>query len=383
MVFTTDHDDGSWSVASQVRQSPPVNTTAPYSTASLAGKTILITGGASGFGAAFARHWAQHGSHIFIGDVNDTSGHSLIADLRSAYPSQTFHYQHCDVTSWSDQLSFFKFAIANSPDGVIEGVVAGAGIVDMDNSFDSPHHPPNSPDPEEPRLKVLDVNLTGVAYTVHLGLFYLPKNGTRPDSSNDQPRDRHILLISSIAGIAPLPGQTEYTASKHAVMGLFRALRGTSWRRGVRVNCINPYFVDTPLLPASGIAILAGAPKAELEDVVDAGTRFMADEGVKGRALVIGPKLRVYDDEEDGEVKLVAEAPAGRGKGKGKGKGGLKGEERTQAVWEIYAEDFERVESFVWRYIGMINVVKSIGGWVGVVRDLWGIYGLGRGKGRR
>ncbi|KAK0737482.1 hypothetical protein B0T21DRAFT_410932 [Apiosordaria backusii] len=350
MVFTTDHDDGSWSVVSQCRQSPPVDTTAPYSTASLAGKTILITGGASGFGAAFARHWAKHGSHVVIGDVNDTLGHSLVADLRSSYPSQSFHYQHCDVTSWSDQLSLFKFALANSPTGVIEGVVAGAGIVDMDNGFDSPRRSSTNPDsgPEEPRLKVLDVNLTGVAYTVHLGLYYLPKNGTRSDG---QQRDRHILLVSSIAGIAPLPGQTEYTASKHAVMGLFRALRGTSWRRGVRVNCINPYFVDTPLLPTSGVAILAGAPKAELEDVVDAGTRLMADEGIRGRALCIGPKLRVYDD-EDGETKL------------------------------IYAEDFERVEAFVWRYIGMINVMKGIAGWVGVVKDLWGIYGLGGKRGR-
>ncbi|KAK0671205.1 putative dehydrogenase [Cercophora samala] len=365
MVFTTDQDDGSWSIVSQTRQSPPVDTTAPYSTVSLSGKTILITGGASGFGAAFARHWASHGSHIFIGDVNDALGHALVADLRSSHPGQTFHYQHCDVTSWADQLSLFKFAAANSPTGGVEGVVAGAGVVDMDNSFDSPRRSPNNSDePEEPRLKVLGVNLTGVAYTVHLGMFYLPRNGKRGDGGA---RDRHILLVSSIAGVAPLPGQTEYTASKHGVMGLFRALRGTSWQRGVRVNCINPYFVDTPLLPAAGIAILAGAPKGELEDVVDAGTRLMADEGIKGRALVIGPKMRVFEG-EDGVVRLVAEAPQG-----GRGK-----KERTQAVWELYADDFERVESFVWRYIGMINVMKGLAGWVGVARDLWGVYVLGR-----
>nr|CDP23866.1 Putative dehydrogenase [Podospora anserina S mat+] len=362
MVFTTDQDDGSWSIVSQVRQSSPVDTTAPYSTTSLSGKTILITGGASGFGAAFARHWASFGSHIFIGDVNDSLGHALVAELRTAYPTQTFHHHHCDVTSWTDQLSLFKFAVANSPTGGIEGVVAAAGVVDMDNSFDSPRRngsKTENNEPEEPRLKVLEVNLTGVAYTVHLAMFYLPRNGTG--------RDRHILLVSSIAGIAPLPGQTEYTASKHGVMGLFRALRGTSWTRGVRVNCVNPYFVDTPLLPASGIALLAGAPKAELGDVVDAGTRLMADEGIRGRALVVGPKMRVVEG-EDGVTRLVAEAPTNP-----EGEG-----ERVQAVWEVYAEDFERVESFVWRYVGMMNVMKSLAGWVGVVRDLWGIYVLGK-----
>ncbi|KAK4189763.1 putative dehydrogenase [Podospora australis] len=365
MVFSVDNDDGSWSVVEKIKQSPPIDLTKPYDTASLAGKTILITGGASGFGAAFARHWAAHGSHIIIGDVNDAAGEELVAELRSSSSSsktQHFYYQHCDVTSWEQQVSLFKFAVQASPTGGIDGVVAGAGIVDLGNEFDTPRRlDVDSPPP--PPLKVINVNVMGVMYTTHLALYYLPRNGTR-SGTDQQTKDRHILLVSSIAGLAPLAGQTEYCASKHAVMGLFRSLRGTSWRRGVRVNVINPYFVDTALLPNAGLALLAGAPRGELKDVVDAATRLMADEEVVGRALVIGPKMRVVDG-DDGEPRLVEDGAAPENA-------------RQQAVWEIYGHDYARVDVFVYRYIAMLNVMKNAMGLMSTVKDLWGIYVTGK-----
>ncbi|KAK4041965.1 hypothetical protein C8A01DRAFT_44946 [Parachaetomium inaequale] len=368
-------DDPS-SVVSMINQSPPVDCSKPYDTSTLAGKTILITGGASGFGAAFARHWARYGAHLIIGDVNDRVGEELVAELRSSpstTPNQLITYQHCDVTSWADQVALFKTAASASPTRTIDAVVAGAGIVERGDPltpsatspvFDLPHNLDSDTPPPPPPLKVLAVNLTGVMYTTHLALYYLPLN-TAPHG------DRHLLLISSIAGICPLPGQTEYTTSKHAVMGLFRALRGTAWTtKRIRVNALTPYFVDTPLLPKAGLALLAGAAKAELEDVVDAGTRLMADEGVRGRALCVGPKMRVVDDEGgEGGVRVV--------EGEGEGREG----ERRQAVWEVYGHDYERVETFVWRYLFVLNVMRGIKGWVGFLRDLWGILFGGRGRG--
>ncbi|KAK4164206.1 putative dehydrogenase [Cladorrhinum sp. PSN259] len=358
-----DDNDSSWSVVSQIKQSPPVDITKPYDTATLSGKSILVTGGASGFGAAFARHWAARGAHIFIGDVNDAAGEALVAELRSS-SSHHHAYFHCDVTSWSDQVSLFKSAIAASPTKGIDCVVAGAGIVDVANTFDTPQRGKGEDDaPVEPRLKVIDVNLKGVMYTTHLGLYYLPRNGT-VGGGKDQARDRHILMVSSVAGLMPLPSQTEYAASKHGVMGLFRSLRGTSWTRGVRVNVINPYFVETPLFSAGGRVLLAGAPKGEVEDVVDAATRLVADEGIVGRALVIGPKMRVVDG-EDGYPKLdIEESQNGR----------------TQAVWEVYGNDYERVETFLWRYIGLLNLIKSVYGWKKTAMDWWKIF---RGSGQQ
>ncbi|KAK4136947.1 NAD(P)-binding protein [Trichocladium antarcticum] len=339
--------DDAWNAMDMINQSPPVDCTKPYDTSTLAGKTILITGGASGFGAAFARHWALHGAHIMIGDVNDRAGEELVAELRASAPSSTqvFHYQHCDVTSWADQVALFQAALTSSPTGGIDAVVAGAGIVENGSSgrvFDTPRSldPDNKlQPPPPPPLKVLAVNLTGVMYTTHLALHYLKQNAPPPGR-----RDRHILLISSVAGVMGLPGQTEYTASKHAVMGLFRAMRATAWAEGVRVNLLAPYFVDTPLLPTAGMLLLAGGAKGEVRDVVDAGTRLMADEGVRGRALCIGPGLKMEEEREE------------------------------QVVWEIYAHDYARVEVFVWRYLKLLNVAHGVRGWVGLVKDLWGVF---------
>ncbi|KAK4102935.1 NAD(P)-binding protein [Parathielavia hyrcaniae] len=357
--------DDAWSVVDMIDQSPPVDCSKPYDTSTLAGKTILITGGASGFGAAFARHWARHGAHLIIGDVNDRAGEALVAELRSSSsPDQVILYQHCDVTSWSDQLALFKTAASSSKTKSIDAVVAGAGIVERGDPttpsatstvFDLPHaldsDSTTSPPPPPP-LRVLAVNLTGVMYTTHLALYYLPLRAGG---------DRHLLLISSVAGLMPLVGQTEYTVSKHGVMGLFRALRGSAWTRGIRVNALTPYFVDTPLLPKPALALLAGAAKADLEDVVDAATRLMADWGIRGRALAVGPKMRVVDDEGDGSrVRMV--------EGEGRHDG-----ERRQAVWEVYGHDYERVEVFVWRYLAVLNVMRRVRGWVGLVTDMLGL----------
>ncbi|KAG7291860.1 hypothetical protein NEMBOFW57_001882 [Staphylotrichum longicolle] len=369
MDMATPPQNDPWSVVNMINQSPPVDCSKPYDTSTLAGKTILITGGASGFGAAFARHWARHGAHIILGDVSDAAGEALIAELRasSQHPGQLLTYQHCDVTSWTDQLALFKTAVSLSPTRALDAVVAGAGIVEKGDPvspsggiFDQPHDlDSDTTPPPPPPLKVLAVNLTGVMYTTHLALYFLPLNSNSNSNSNNAPprdRDRHLLLISSVAGLCPLPGQTEYTASKHAVMGLFRALRGTAWiTKGVRVNVLNPYFVATPLMNKPGLALLAGGAKAELEDVVDAGTRLMADEGVRGRALVVGPKMRVVDDDEDGGegIEIV------------EGQGRVRAGERRQAVWEVYGHDYERVEVFMWRYLAVLNLMRQVRGGVG------------------
>lgn len=350
-------DDAAWNAEAMAHISQPIDLSSPYSPSTLFGKTILITGGASGFGAAFARHWAAHGAYIIIGDVSDAAGESLIAELRSLPNSSPHHhhYHHCDVTLWSDQVALFRFAASATPTRRIDLVVAGAGIVDMANTFDLPAADFSLDDddapPPPPDLRVMGVNITGVMYTTHLALFWLRRNGRRDD---DTERDRHLLLVSSIAGVAPLPGQTEYTASKHAVMGLFRALRGTSWRHGVRVNVICPYFVETALLGWKGMGMVAGAEVGRVGDVVEAATRLAADEGVVGRGLVVGPRGVVQGEE---------------------GKGG-------QAVWEVYAHDYQRVEVFVWRYLAMLNGLKRVRGWVGVVKDFWRLYVNSKGKGK-
>ncbi|KAK0716917.1 hypothetical protein B0T26DRAFT_707668 [Lasiosphaeria miniovina] len=278
--------------------------------------------------------------------------------------------------------------------GGIDAVVAAAGIIETNpplegRTFDMPGDLA-ADRPPPPWLKVLAVNLTGVSYTAHLALFWLPRNSP-PKEEEDGPteggdekstraqspepvRDRHLLLISSIAGLTPLPGQTEYTVSKHAVMGLFRAMRGNAFRRGIRCNVICPYFVNTPLLPPIALGLLAGGGMTEMEDVVDAATRLVADESIVGRGLVVGPKMYVVDGDEyfkgDSPVVLgAARTTAAEDKQAAEAR-----QNEQRATWEIYAHDYEKVEVFVWRYIAMVNRIKAIRGFIGTIKDLYRLF---------
>lgn len=401
------------SISSLVQQSDPVDLSAPYDPSTLRGKTILLTGGATGLGAAFARRWASHGAHLIIGDVNDDAGEALVAELRSSPSSssqQHHHFVHTDVTSWPDQVVLFRRAATElSPTGALDSVVACAGVSDREGAItgrglenpaglDGPGVPP------APELRCVQVNLVGVMYTAHLALFWLQKdNNNKPTRTTEEeqeqeqtPRDRHLLLIGSSAGLAFLPGVPEYVTSKHGVTGLFRSLRGLSYRQRVRVNMLCPYFVDTPILHNRAVAMMAGNGIARLDDAVDAATRLVAGTGtggtgsknqrIAGRALVVGPRVSFRgggvgaglvlpdrelarggggqpgddDDDDDegaayGDVVVDEDVAAGRG----------------QAVWEVYAHDFETVDFFIRRYIRVLNTITAIKGWIGFWRDLF------------
>ena len=231
----------------QVPQSPAIDSNAVPDETWVRDKTIVITGGASGFGEGFFRRWAADGATVVIGDINIQRGDQLVREVRNETRNPNLHFFHCDVTDWQSQVQFFKDAINVSPHGGIDTVVANAGISDSNFAFETPESL-DGPNPSPPNLAVIDVNLKGVLYTSHLALFYLARN---PRSASADPncdpsktlRDRHLLLMSSMAGLGPIPTQTLYATSKHAVVGLYRNLRCSSFIHGVRTNLICPYFM--------------------------------------------------------------------------------------------------------------------------------------------
>ena len=351
---------GRYPLREKIGQSPPIDTAATYDAAWTKNKTIVITGGASGFGAGFFKHWAAHGANVIIGDINVEKGDQLVREVRKETGNQHLHFIHCDVASWQSQVNLFKEAVRLSTHGGIDTVVANAGIGDTEMTFERPGDL-DAAEPAPPSLKVIDVNLTGVLYTTHLALYHLARN---PDSGPSSPstnpavtyRDRHLLLLGSMASICPISGQTLYGVAKHGVLGLFRCLRSSSFAHGVRVNILCPYFIDTPLLAANARAILAGAVLGKVEDVVDAGTRFAADPCIVGRALAVGPKLRVAQ-KDDGEWSLVQKNDIG-------------GVEK--AIWEIYADDFEDSDVFQRNMVRILNAATELRGWSGWAGDMAG-----------
>lgn len=337
------------------------------------GKTIIITGGASGIGQACFREWASHGANVIIGDINEKAGAELVAEIRQSSGNPNHHFIPLDVIQWSSQVSFFKQAAGLSPHGGIDCVMANAGIADGPESMafeDAPDYS-KMDNPPPPKMRTLEINLTGVMYTTNLALSYLSRN---PGSEKCNPnthagkRDRHLILVSSIAGLAALPSQPLYVAAKHGVVGLFRTLRLTTpITNGIRVNMLNPCelrnqqnkspeqllmsgadFIDTPILGPMGAIILAGGGMSTMADVVEATTRLVADQGIIGRALMIGTKS---SPEQANAV-------------------GIEHTTEGQAIWDVYSDDFEQTDLFTRRIIGVTNLVTVARGWSGMWADL-------------
>lgn len=340
-----------------IRQSPPVDVSKPYDATTLKGKTIVITGGANGLGSHMVREWASHGANIIIGDVADAAGEELVAELATQYPDSAFAFQHCDVTDWESQVSLFETAVHVSPHGGIDIVVPNAGIILPDVSIQFEEPVLKNGRLPKPNTAQFDVNITGAAYTTHLAMYWLPQNGSSP-------RDRCLLLVGSLASLCPFPTQTMYTMSKHAILGLFRTLRATSFRSGVRVNMITPYYVSKSnmlKLPIEAAFLSGTAGGAMIEDVINAATRLISDEEIAGRALCVGPKLKSAGVEgvEDVDALMAVQDSENNGQGR--------------AVWECYADDYDNVDAFVKRFILLLNAAERVKGWFGIFTDIWGM----------
>ncbi len=189
-----------------------------------ASKVALITGGASGIGAAIAREIVRQGGEVVLADRQLDLAEALASELRAKGGRATA--AELDVRSLT---AFEKLAKETaSRTGRIDYLFNNAGIGvggEMDN-----YRPRDWDD-------VIDVNLRGVAYGVQAvyPLMIAQKSG-------------HIVNTASMAGLVAAAGEGSYTATKHAVVGLSKALRIEGARHGVRVSVLCPGAIRTPIL---------------------------------------------------------------------------------------------------------------------------------------
>ncbi|TPX12340.1 uncharacterized protein E0L32_006987 [Thyridium curvatum] len=227
------------------------------------GKTVLVTGGSSGLGAAYVRQFANSGATVVNADLKAPVDEDLV---------RISHFVKCNVRSWHDQHAAFDAAIQLSPRGGLDIVIANAGISGSDKFFED-----HGNEPTEPSLDILRINLGGVVYTSKLAVFHM--------SRQDDSFDRCLILKSSIQGYLDTTGSPTYSAAKHGLRGIMKALR----RRGpVRVGLIAPWFIATPLMSPAVVERLSaqlaahGSGFAETEDCVRAVMRIATDPQVNG-----------------------------------------------------------------------------------------------------
>ncbi|KAH9605508.1 hypothetical protein KSS87_004677 [Heliosperma pusillum] len=188
----------------------------------LNGKVAIITGGASGIGECTAKLFTQHGAKVVIADIQDDLGQSICKELG---PSATF--VHCDVTNEAHVKDVVDYTMAQY--GKLDIMHNNAGIGG-----------PPQPSIIDTKLsefeEVIKVNLIGSFLgTKHAARVMIPtKQGS-------------IITTSSTCSILGGGATYAYTSSKHGVVGLMKNAAVELGNYGIRVNCVAPHLISTPM----------------------------------------------------------------------------------------------------------------------------------------
>ena len=189
----------------------------------LEGKVALVTGGASGIGAATARVFAREGASVIVSDVQDDLGRAVAAEIKGEY----HRHDVVDEARWIARIDDIA-----GRHGRLDIVVNNAGIF-MSGSI------------EETDLdlwnRVIGVNLTGVMLGCKHAVRAMKENPGGPTGS--------IVNISSITGYVGLANGAAYTASKGGVRLLTKSVAVHCARtyKTIRCNSVHPGAIDTPM----------------------------------------------------------------------------------------------------------------------------------------
>ena len=187
----------------------------------LAGKVALITGAASGMGAAHARAMAREGANVAIADIATEPGEKLAAELRDGSANCSYHnHDVTDPAAWRELVNAVE-----RTHGPIDVLVNNAGVQVRSLGIEAD---------DDEWAKVTGVNQRGV----FLGMrAVIPGMAERGCGS--------VVNVASTAALVGMAGSIPYQASKAAVLGLTRGAAVSYGRNNVRVNAICPGLVVT------------------------------------------------------------------------------------------------------------------------------------------
>ena len=190
----------------------------------LKGKVAVITGAASGIGAATAKTYVEQGARVVLGDIQDLPGEALAASLGGSAHAV---FRHCNVTNEAEVEALVEAAVSEF--GQIDVMFNCAGIVGAVG--------PMSTTPADEWKLTIDIMINGVFY----GMKHASRHMKEAGSGS-------IISMSSTAGVMGGLGPHAYTAAKHAVVGMTKNLAAEVGGFGVRVNCIAPAGMATPMV---------------------------------------------------------------------------------------------------------------------------------------
>ncbi|MGR3320426.1 MAG: SDR family NAD(P)-dependent oxidoreductase [Pseudooceanicola sp.] len=243
--------------------------------AELDGKVALVTGAASGIGAACAETLARAGAAVVLTDIDAGGGEDVVNRIAAEGGKAEFHLQDVtDEARWREVL-----ADIDKGHGRLDALVSNAGI--------------GIPCPDITEMSLEDwrrqtaINLDGVFLSLKHGLPLMRRAGNGGS----------VVLLSSVAGLRGAPTLAGYSATKGAVRLLAKsvALECAAAEDGIRVNSVHPGIIDTPIWEA--IAANATVP----------GSNVRVDGRMLGLASPVG-RAGAPQDIADGVLYLCSDA---------------------------------------------------------------------------
>lgn len=230
----------------------------------LQNKVALVTGAASGFGAAIARTYIAQGAKVTLADINEAGAKALAAELGPNAMAMA-----CDVSQRADI------------DSVVAATVSAFGTLDIVvNNAGATHK-------NQPLMNVDEATFDRI-FAINVKSLYYMTFAVVPIFREKQ--SGVILNVGSVAGIRPRPGLTWYNATKGAVNILSKSMAAELGPDGIRVNAICPVmgatgllesFMGMPDTPENRQKFLASIPLgrlAESQDVANAALYLASDE---------------------------------------------------------------------------------------------------------
>ena len=191
------------------------------------GKVALVTGGGSGLGEAIAKALVKRGAQVVVSDINVKAAERVAAEIRgnggtaSAVQQDTARPADSDrvVKYVVDTYGALHYAVNNAGIGGAQAPAGETDLADWD--------------------RVIDINLNGVLYGMRYQIPAMLKAGARQCA---------IVNMASIHGMVAAIGNGAYTAAKHGVVGLTKNAAAEYGPQGLRINCVGPAYIETPLL---------------------------------------------------------------------------------------------------------------------------------------
>ncbi|GAB2636001.1 SDR family oxidoreductase [Nocardioides ginkgobilobae] len=197
----------------------------------ITGSTAIVTGGASGIGAAAVRQLAAKGATVVIADLQADKGEALAEEVKGVFAQ-------VDVTNTDQVKAAVDAAVAIAP---LRAVVNSAGIgwaqrtIGRDGEYNSAHD-------LEAYKKVIAINLIGTFDMVRLAATAMSRNEPDEDGCRGA-----IANLTSVAAFDGQIGQAAYSSSKGGVVGMTLPVARDLSAAGIRLNTIAPGLIDTPI----------------------------------------------------------------------------------------------------------------------------------------